>query len=92
MNNHKPLIEEELKKLDNMRHRMGESMVQLREGAFRRFPFLFIFLSTFGVGATFLGIEKIIVDIPYLTDKPWLILATGITTLTLTGALYKKLS
>ena len=92
MKNQKPSISEEIQKLDEMRHRLGESMVQMRESAFRRFPFLFIFLSTFGVAATFLGMEKIIDQVRIFQDHPYMILAAGISTLILTGALYKKLS
>lgn len=63
----------------------------VRESVFRRFPTLFLFLVTFGVVATFYGFEAIITKLPYLADRPWLILTTGVTILWLTGTLYKKL-
>ena len=85
-------IEAELQKLKELRLRMSDSVLHMRENAFRKFPFLFIFLSTFGVVATFLGMEMIIDGIPYLSDRPFMVLSAGILVLILTGALYKKLS
>ena len=56
-----------------------------------RFPFVFLGLSTFGAVMIFYGFEKIIDRIPFLYDKPILMLVLGFTILILTGALYRKL-
>ena len=92
MEKHKSIVEETIHKLDDLKHKIGDSVLHTRNTAFNRFPILFILLSTFGVAATFLGAERLIDKIPYLYDNPILIFTTGIVTLTLTGALYKKLS
>lgn len=66
-------------------------MAPMRKTAFERFPLLFSFLVTFGVTATFFGIEKILADVDIFTRFPLLILLIGIATLAFTGTLYKKL-
>lgn len=67
-------------------------VVQYRQTVFSRFPILFALLVAFGVAATFFGIERIITTMPWLNDRPWLILTTGLLVLTFTGKLYAKLS
>lgn len=66
-------------------------MQPVRTSVFKRFPIVFILLVTFGVVATFFGFERIIAEITWLSDRPWLVLATGILVLMGTGTLYKKL-
>lgn len=68
------------------------AFIPIRKSVFRRFPTVFTILVTFGVSATFLGIERIILEIPWLNERPWFIFASGIFILILTGRLYKKLS
>ena len=63
----------------------------IRTSAFRRFPTVFTLLTTVGVVATFLGIEKILERYEVLTNYPWLMVLFGVATLVFTGALYKKL-
>ena len=58
---------------------------------FHRYPVLFTFAVTFGVTATLFGFERLIGEIAWLNDRPLLILLLGITTLVITGTLYKKL-
>jgi len=69
-----------------------ESLIQpVRKTAFSRFPILFTLLVTFGVATTFFGFERIITEITYINDRPFLVLSIGIGVLTVTGTLYKKL-
>lgn len=63
-----------------------------RQSVMRRFPTLFALLVAFGAATTFYGIERIIGDVPWLAERPWLILTLGVLTLALTGRLYKKLN
>ena len=62
-----------------------------RKSVAKRYPILFLLLVTFGVTATFLGLEWLIGEIAYLQDHPLLLLLLGIGTLVITGTLYKKL-
>ena len=62
-----------------------------RKNVFKRFPTLFMLLVSFGVAAVFFGFERIIEETLWLNERPWLILALGLTALVLTGRLYKKL-
>jgi len=66
-------------------------VMPVRETIFKRFPVLFSLLVTFGVSATFLGIEQVLLQYELLRDRPELILLAGITVLVFTGRLYKKL-
>lgn len=63
----------------------------LRRSIFRRFPMFFTVLVTFGVGATFFGIERILAMTPLFNNHPWLTFVLGLTILTVTGKLYAKL-
>lgn len=62
-----------------------------RDSAFNRFPILFSLLASFGLVATFYGFEGLIVQIDFLDKNPLLVLLVGLSTLVLTGTLYKKL-
>ena len=57
-----------------------------------KFPLLFGLLITFGFVSTLYGFEKLIDRVELFTDRPWILLATGVTTLLVTGAAYKKLN
>lgn len=63
----------------------------LRQSVLSRFPTLFILLTTFGVTSVLFGLEGIIAQVPFLADRPWLILLTGIGVLAFTGTLFTKL-
>lgn len=63
----------------------------IRDNVFKRYPILFSLLVTFGLVATFLGIEQILLQFDILRVHPWYILSIGIIILALTGTLYKKL-
>ncbi len=62
-----------------------------RRSFIKKFPILFALLVTFGVAATILGFEQIVLRIPVFYDHPSLMLGLGIGILVLTGTLYKKL-
>lgn len=63
----------------------------IRQSAFRRFPTIFLLLTTFGVATTFYAFERLVGKWEYLYERPWLILIIGLSALVLTGKLYKKL-
>jgi hypothetical protein len=62
-----------------------------RESVYARFPLLFTLLGTFGLVATFYGFEHLIDQSRILSENPLILLAVGISTLIVTGRLYKKL-
>lgn len=64
----------------------------VRNSVLKRFPVLFSLLTTFGVAATFLGFEQLILKSNLLDKYPELILALGVIILVFTGKIYKKLS
>ncbi len=84
-----------LAELDRLIKRVGGDMDQLiqpvRQTAFTRYPVLFSFLVTFGVVATFLGLEQILLQVDFLVDRPWIIFVFGLVILAITGRLYSKL-
>jgi hypothetical protein len=69
----------------------GQLVHPMREDLFRRFPILAPLLIAFGVAATFFGIERLIMDIAWLNDRPFLIFLLGVTALIISGKLYQKL-
>lgn len=64
----------------------------IRTSVLKRFPIIFSLLTTFGVATTFLGFEKIVSNITFLDQHPFVMLILGISILATTGTLYKKLS
>lgn len=87
----KELVEKEIKKLEAMGGSIGGKVKNIRDSAFSRFPFLFVFLSTFGLVATLYGFEKLIDRIDYFQKYPEMVLVVGLVILLITGTLYKKL-
>ena len=77
-----------LQKTERQLDRMAQPV---RQRVLSRFPILFTLLTTFGVAATFFGFERILAEITFLHDRPWLILFIGILVLMGTGTLYKVL-
>jgi len=63
----------------------------LRQSVLRRYPVLFSILGIFGVATTYYGFEKILSQYAVLQSHPWLILLLGLSVLTFTGHLYKRL-
>lgn len=88
----KKRIESEVRKLEAMGGTLGGQAKQLRDSTFSRFPILIVFLSTFGLVSTFYGFEKVIDQIPYFVENPFMVLVFGILTLAVTGTLFKKLN
>jgi len=67
-------------------------VLPVRETIFKRFPVFFSLMVTFGVIATFLGVEQVLLQYEMLRNHPELILLAGVTILIFTGSLYKKLA
>ena len=67
-------------------------MTPLRTSVITRYPIIFSLLTTFGVATTFLGFEKIVSQITFLDQHPFIMLILGVGILAATGTLYKKLS
>lgn len=68
-----------------------ERLTRGRKSALQKYPFLFVILTTVGTILTLNGIQKLVDRIDWLITNPLLMLAIGLATLLLTGALYKKL-
>ena len=66
-------------------------VLPVRASFFKRFPITAPLLVTFGVAATFFGIERIIAEITWLNEHPVFILILGIGALVVSGKLYQKL-
>lgn len=56
-----------------------------------RYPLLFAFLLTFSLAAVLHGFELLTDEMPVFHEKPWLLMAIGISALFFTGTLYKLL-
>lgn len=66
-------------------------LTRSRKSALQKYPFLFVILTTLGTILTLNGIQKLVDRVDWLITNPLLMLAIGLATLLLTGALYKKL-
>lgn len=78
-------------KLTEKERELVRGLIHGRERVFERFPLLFTLLGSFGLVATFYGFERVIDEIDFLSENPYILLASGIVTLVLTGTLYSKL-
>ncbi|MCD5381296.1 MAG: hypothetical protein LR008_01840 [Candidatus Pacebacteria bacterium] len=67
------------------------TMSPIRDSIFKRFPVLIGLSVTFGLTATIVGVEQILLQYSVLKENPWIIFSLGIGTLIFTGTLYKKL-
>lgn len=77
--------------VQTIENELTNSFAPVRRTVLERFPILFVLLTTFGVAAVFFGFERILAEIAYLNNRPWLILAIGLFVLLSTGSLYKVL-
>lgn len=79
------------KKIENAVVHTEKVIEPVRDSLFKRFPITLTLLVSFGVAATFYGIERMISEIVWLNERPFYILCAGILTLAFTGKLYQKL-
>lgn len=77
--------------IENVVTSTGKLIEPVRRSLFRRFPVTLTLFVTFGIAATFLGIERIITEISWLDEHPTFILLMGLAILIFTGKLYQKL-
>ncbi|MEK7134216.1 MAG: hypothetical protein AAB805_02090 [Patescibacteria group bacterium] len=77
-------VEEVTRGINNYMQRRGRSV-------FGRYPLLFSLLATFGVVLVLHGFDRLVENIPFLNDRPVLLLLAGIIILSLTGTLYKRI-
>ncbi|MCA9332471.1 hypothetical protein KDA00_01210 [Candidatus Saccharibacteria bacterium] len=87
MNDHKKTPQD----IRQVEQRVVKELEKNRDSAYEKFPLLFTMLGAFGVVATFYGFEHIIDNIDLFADNPFILLGVGVSTLVLTGTLYKKL-
>lgn len=73
---------------ERIAHRLADS----RDRAAVKFPLIFGLAASFGLVSTFYGFEGLINKIPMLQNNPWLVLATGVVVLLVTGTAYRKLN
>jgi hypothetical protein len=78
-------------RVDTVLEGTDKSFEPIRRSVFKRFPGFFTLVVTFGVGATFFGIERILATTPLFNEHPWYTFGIGVIILVLTGRLYAKL-
>lgn len=77
-------VEDIARRVDGVVKRHGRS-------AFERYPLMFSLLATFGIVSVIYGFQETIHRVPFLGDRPFLILIIGLVILSITGELYKRL-
>ncbi len=80
-----------MKKQQNIIRREEETVRKLRDTYANKYPWLFAIAGAFGIVSTFYGFEKIIDKIELFANNPWILLATGLLILMITGSFYNKL-
>lgn len=87
-----PRITSVEKSVEGLAKKLEEQAKTYRRSALERFPLLIIGLSTFGVVAVLYAFEKFIDTIPWLSERPLIILLVGLAALGVSGTLFQKLS
>lgn len=77
--------------IEDLTKKTEEYMGTRTRSTFARYPLLFSLLTVFGIVSVLYGFESFIAHIPFLADRPLLILLIGIVLLVFTGSLYKSL-
>ena len=80
-----------MKKEKNILRREEEQIIKIRDTYAQKYPLLFTMSATFGFVATLYGFEKLIDRVDLFVNNPWILLATGLSILLVTGAFYNKL-
>lgn len=81
-----------MKQKKNILRREEEQIIRIRDTYAQKYPLLFTMGATFGFVATLYGFEKLIDKVDLFVNNPWILLATGLMALLVTGAFYNKLS
>lgn len=77
--------------ISNTEKKIEDRINPFRTEVTKRFPTLFLLLSTFGLIATYLAMEQLLLQYNVTQENPILLLIIGIGILVFTGTLYKKL-
>lgn len=75
----------------DVEERIAKQALKRRTSFAQRFPLVFALAGTFGLVSTFYGFEKLIDRVELFENNPWILLATGVITLVITGVALRKL-
>lgn len=81
----------DLESINKVTEGVNKHVANARQSTFKRFPRLFLMLSTFGFVLLLHGFEQTVSQIDLFQEQPFLILLIGIGLLFFTGTLYKKM-
>lgn len=77
--------------LIKVEERVAQKASAKRDSLVERYPMTFALIGTFGFVSTLYGFEKLIDKVDIFANNPWILLATGITILSVTGLALRKL-
>ena len=80
-----------MKKQKNILRQEEQQVSKMTRTYAQKYPPLFALAGTFGFVATLYGFEKLIDRVDLFVNNPWILLATGIGVLFVTGSFYNKL-
>lgn len=78
--------------VEELAQKLNTRMNLQTKSVFARYPLTFSLLTVFGIVAILYGFESFINTIPFLAERPLLILGIGVGILIFTGTLYKNLN
>lgn len=80
-----------LKKPAELIRKEEMQVTKIRQTYEQKYPVLFALGAGFGIVSTFYGFEKLIDRVDLFVNNPWILLATGLLILSVTGSFYNKL-
>lgn len=80
-----------MKQQQNIIKREEEVIKKARKTYSAKYPLVFALGGAFGLVSTFYGFEKLIDRVELFGNNPWILLATGLLILSVTGSFYNKL-
>lgn len=85
------MLKKPVQKIEKITGGIYKQADSYRKSTFKRFPTLFLGLSTLGLAATLHGFEQAVSSVPVFRDNPLLVFFLGVAVLVFTGTLYKKM-
>lgn len=81
----------QLETLTEAEEKLAKAFIRSQEKVRQRFPFWMALGATVGGVMVFTGLSRMVENVDWLNDNPWLMLVVGLVVLSLTGAVYRKL-
>jgi len=86
------MVNDPLHKIEQVTEKTNKVIGERTQNTLKKYPVTFSLIVLFGVIAVLHGFERIIDEIAFLDENPFIIFLVGLAILIFTGSLYKKLN